>query len=193
MFKPRFVVEYSRSNMYQIILIGFLLVVAWSIFHSFRGWSNKIIQLPAYNLSLIRKHIKLRDVILLQGFLTEDAKQEYDELYEYLKSNYDENTDIIMNDTSLSQIEECGNNIPVMFSIGSKKQYQRILNSQKKIIQTNYTMNMISAIQPMMVYVKKSNGTQTEIQLQSGDALILPNHTKYGFGKGTIDCFNYYK
>ena len=90
---------------------------------SFRGWSHTIVTLPAFHLSMIRKHIRSRNAVLLQGFLTEEAKMEYDELYEYLDNNYEKNTNIIMNDTTLSQIEECVSNIPVVFSRGTRKEY----------------------------------------------------------------------
>jgi hypothetical protein len=45
-----------------------------------RGWNGTIIELPAYNLSLIRKKFGEKNAILIRNFLQEPAKLEYEEL-----------------------------------------------------------------------------------------------------------------
>lgn len=90
----------------------------------------------------------------MHGFLSESAKEEYDELYEYITKSYDANTDIIMNDTTLSQIEDCVSKIPIVFSKGSRKEYQRVYNTKRTLTKTNRTVNLICAMQPMNVLLK---------------------------------------
>jgi hypothetical protein len=41
--------------------------------------------MPAYNLSFIRKNINSRNAILVHSFLTTEAKDEYDSIYNYLE------------------------------------------------------------------------------------------------------------
>jgi len=59
-------------------------------------------ELPAYHTSLIRQHIRKRNAVIIRNFLTEEAKTEYDEIYENLKE-IDPNSekDIILNETTL--------------------------------------------------------------------------------------------
>ena len=197
MLKPWSEHVYTKTQMYQIILVIVFLLIAWQILYGFLGWTGKVVRLPAYHLSLIRNHVRKRNVVHVQGFLTEDAKDEYDSMYEYLNEQYDSNTDLILHDTTLSQISDCMEHIPVMLyhSLFRSPQtsYTRILNTKTKLVQTKRMINSICAIQPMDVVLKQPNQNLQTIHMDTGDLLILPNHTKYGFSKGTIDYFSYFK
>ena len=184
--------------MYQIILLGILLIILYGLFSNMRGWNGEIIELPAYNLSLIRKKFSERNAIVIRNFLQEPAKQEYDELYETLQS-YDSNTDVILRDTTLSQIEECVNNIPIAFSSSfiwpHDIQYSRILNTETKLkTSKNHSLHAICPIQSMTLYLQsRSDKTTKKVTLQTGDLILFPKRVLFGFEKGTIDYFNYYK
>jgi hypothetical protein len=42
--------------------------------------------------------------------------------------------------------------------------------------------------------VRIVNGTKkANVSLGSGDIILFPRIGKYGYGVGTIDCFNYFK
>lgn len=183
--------------MYQIIVVFILILLAWSVVHNFMGWTGKVVSMPAYNISLVRQNLRKRNCVLIKGFLTEESKQEYDELYNYLQEEYDENTDVIMNDTTLTQLEDCISNIPVLFYTNYlwpiKTSYSRILNTKKKLTETKRSVSAFCCMQPMTILIQKPDHSIKKIQMTTGDALFLPNHTKYGFDKGTIDYFSYFK
>jgi len=83
-------------------LIGILLVISYYIIQNTLGWNGVVKELPAYHTSLIRQHIRKRNAVIIRNFLTEEAKTEYDEIYENLKE-IDPNSekDIILNETTL--------------------------------------------------------------------------------------------
>lgn len=122
--------------MYQLVLLFIFIVIAYYIFQNFRGWNGKLIELPAYNQSLIRQKFREHNGIIIRNFMTEEAKQEYDEIFEYLQQEDEkQEKDIILNNTTLTQIDECVQNIPLLFSseylFPQKKEYMRILNTKQ--------------------------------------------------------------
>ncbi len=185
------------TSMYQLIIVFILLIILYYGIHNFRGWNGQVIDIPAYHMSLIRQKLRQRNAVVIHNFLTEDAKQEYDEIYETIQETDPEGKmDIIMNDTMLYQIENCIANIPVVFHLEfltpTIRQYNRILNTKTKLHSSKRQIHAICAIQSMTVYLK--NGSlKRKVELQSGDLLIVPRIEKYGFGTGTIDYFNYFK
>lgn len=68
--------------MYQVVLLCLCALFVYYWFQSVRGWNGTIRELPAYNLSLIRTSLRQRRAVVIRNALTEDAKQEYDEIYE---------------------------------------------------------------------------------------------------------------
>lgn len=184
--------------MYQLVILGLLLLIVYNLFQSMRGWNGNVIELPAYNLTLIRKKFAERNAIVIRNFLQEPAKQEYDELYETLKE-YDQNTDIILRDTTLSQIEDCVNNIPLLCTSDyiwpRNIQYTRMLNTQTKLISTKqHQLYAICPIQTLTLYIQSHGDKLTKkITLHTGDLILFPKRTLFGFEKGTIDYFNYFK
>jgi flagellar biosynthesis protein FliP len=94
--------------MFQIIIIGLLLFLSYYIIQNTLGWNGTVKELPAFHTSFIRQNIRKRNAVVIRNFLTEEAKTEYDEMYEYLKEiDPNQEKDIILNETTLSQIEAC--------------------------------------------------------------------------------------
>lgn len=159
-----------------------------------RGWNGTIRELPAYNLSLIRQTLRKRGGILIRNSLTEQANIEYDEIYDELQTmDPKQESDIVLKDTMLSQIAECVYHIPLLFSLRTPvQQYMRIVNTKSTLKPSSYSIHCICAMQPMKFCIKNGNHTQI-VSLETGDIILFPRVESYGYGKGTIDCFNYFK
>lgn len=183
--------------MYQLVLLGLFLLILYYFIQNFRGWNGQIIELPAYNMSMIRTKFRERNAIVIRNFLSEDAKTEYDEIYDSLQEeDPKQEKDIILQETILSQLQECVDLIPIAFHFDSlwkpTKQYMRVLNKQRQFTNSKKQIHCFCAIQPMSVCLQNGNKTE-DIALNTGDVLIVPRITKYAYSQGTIDCFNYFK
>lgn len=137
--------------MFQIIVIGLLLLVSYYIIQNTLGWNGVVKELPAYHTSMIRQQIRKRNAVVIRNFLTEEAKTEYDALYEHLNEiDPNKEKDIILNDTMLQQIEECVQSIPIMFYSDwfwkPVKRYNRILNLQQTFTKSKHSVHCVCAI-----------------------------------------------
>lgn len=189
--------SYIISNLHKMLyIIAFILIifVIVQLISILRGWNGNIHTLPAYNLSLIRQYLNQKNSVLLQNFLTEEAKQEYDSIYTYLEETQDKNSDIILENTTIDQISECMESLPSIISsfTGKNIEYVRIVNTDVKHKKTKHYASAFCTIQPCSItlYHNKKNKT---VAMNSGDMLILPRGTEYSFHNGTIDCFSYFK
>ena len=182
--------SYIISNLHKMLyIIAFVLIifVIVQLISVLRGWNGNIHILPAYNLSLIRQYLNQKNSVLLQNFLTEEAKQEYDSIYQYLEETQEKDSDIILENTTLDQIGECMGSLPSILSnfTGKNIEYVRIVNTDEKHKKTKHYASAFCTIQPCSITLYHSK--------KSGDMLILPRGTEYSFHNGTIDCFSYFK
>lgn len=60
--------------MWYFILIAILILISYYIIQNTLGWNGKIVELPAYNSSLIRQHVRKRNAIVIRNFMTEETK-----------------------------------------------------------------------------------------------------------------------
>ena len=186
--------------MYQLLIIIILLFIAYNIFQNLRGWNGEIIELPTYdNLTLIRKHFSNRNAILIHNFLYKESKEEFEEILEVI-NDLDKENDIILNNTTLSQIQECVENIPLLFAMNllwpNQKQYNRIYNSEVSYGSTkHHQIYSICPMQELTIYLKSQNKPSLvkKVKLEPGDLLLFPKRVSFAFEKGTIDYFNYFK
>lgn len=183
--------------MFQIVIIGLLLLLSYYMIQNTLGWNGTLVELPAYHTSFIRQNIRKRNAVLIRNFLTEEAKSEYDEIYEHLKE-IDPNSekDIVLNDTTLHQIDECVQTIPIMFYSDwlwkPVKQYHRVMNVKQTNTKSKHSIHCFCAIQKMDITIQNGSKSKT-VTLSTGDTLLVPRISKYGCSQGTIDCFYYFK